>query len=106
MAPRYRAGAPGADISGYRARMPRHPARCAAAAAAAIAFALGGGPAWADCVQPMPALGLSQGLEEAADRYRDLDLDGFRAAMDRVAAELPCLTEPLTPALALRIHQL
>jgi hypothetical protein len=65
-------------------------------------------PAFADegCPAPTGRAQLVLEVEQAQQAFRQLDRDGFAAARERLQGALPCLSEPLQPGDAARIHGL
>jgi hypothetical protein len=59
----------------------------------------------AACPNPRSTADLMSALDEAKAAYGDLDVDGFRAAIDRARADLPCVTDEVTPHLAAELHR-
>ncbi len=59
----------------------------------------------APCGDAVSARVVDDLLEEAEASLGALDLDGFRSATVQVEAVLPCVSEPVTRALAARIHR-
>lgn len=55
---------------------------------------------------PVGADALRRRLDDAEAAYVGLDADGFEAALDAAALDLPCLTEPLPPGEVARWHGL
>jgi hypothetical protein len=66
---------------------------------------LGARGAWAACGQPSDTVELSSSLEAAQGNYAELDVAGFREAMDDARRVLPCLRDPITRHLAAEMHR-
>ncbi|MCB9742841.1 MAG: hypothetical protein H6740_09585 [Alphaproteobacteria bacterium] len=49
---------------------------------------------------------LENTLDSAEAAFKDLEVEAFGEAIDDVVLQLPCLTEPVSPALASRTHAL
>ncbi len=61
--------------------------------------------AQADCLEPVDSGSLVATLSAAESAFAGMQLDEFRASVDRAFAELPCLAEPLTPVDAAAVHR-
>ncbi len=57
------------------------------------------------CDEATSSSDLSRQVEAAEQAYGDLDIDGFIAATDTLAAALPCLSEPVTRSTAANVHR-
>lgn len=60
--------------------------------------------AFADC--PLDLAGLQTYLDSAEQAFRDHDVETFQKVAEAVSLDLPCLSEPVTPGLAARVHRL
>jgi len=58
------------------------------------------------CEEPSRSSDLTLALDDARVGFAEADLDAFGAARDRARALLPCLGEPLPPALAADLHRM
>lgn len=60
----------------------------------------------AECARRPPAAEIAGALDAAEAAYGALDVDAYARAMDEAALALPCLGEPVAPALAARYHRM
>lgn len=58
------------------------------------------------CPTSTTVAALDGSLTEAEAAYKSVDLDGFTLAMDSATLLLPCLGEPIDPALAAHFHRM
>lgn len=59
----------------------------------------------ADCPEPRTTADLVSALDEAKGAYGNLDVDAFRAAVQRARGALPCVTDEVTGHLAAELHR-
>jgi len=60
---------------------------------------------FAACPEPIPADVLDARVTSAEVAYGDLDVDGFRRAIEETALAVPCLHVVIAPSLAARTHR-
>lgn len=70
----------------------------------AIAYPLSASAA--DCPAPVDAATLQATLDAAEAAYGRVDVDAFTGSMTKARAQMPCVEEAITPALAAKLHRL
>lgn len=60
----------------------------------------------AACPEPVSARALAATVDEAVLSYAAMDEDGFNASAARAVAQVPCLTDVVTPTIAASFHRM
>ena len=71
-----------------------------------LLFAVSAQSAFAACPTPVRVTTVLGTLDRAEKAYAELDLDGFLGYSDMIREDVPCLSDPLSPSLAGRLHRL